>query len=101
MSKQRKRRAGAVSYHFKLYGCGDYLFEVDGKTYAYEALIMKRAKQISGYEQPVFSLYRDLHNCVSAREVRGLRAICIEDFNAEGKCCRIEMLRSKGIDAIL
>ena len=96
MSKQRKRRRDAVEYHFDLYGCSDYLMKVDGKTYAYESVIVREARKVAGYTQPVYSLYRDLHKSASGKDIHGVRAICLDDFNAEVHLCSVSMYADEG-----
>ena len=96
MSRIRKLRVDAILYEFHLYNCAKYLIEVDGKIYAYEAVILKLAKQISGYTQPVYSLYRDLNRTEHSREIYGMRAICISDYNSEGNGCKVFMYKEAG-----
>lgn len=101
MPKERKRRKDAVSYQFDLFGCTDYLMKVDGKIYAYESVIVREARKIAGYTQPVYSLYRDLHKSACGKEIHGVRAICLEDFNAESHLCKVNMYTEKGKNALL
>lgn len=96
----RKRRVDAKFYEFQFFDCGDIVIEKDGKTYVYETVLIRRAKNLTGYEQPVYSLYRDLHKSTSAKMIYGVRAICIEDFNKEGFCCRVKVRKEKGKDAL-
>lgn len=96
MSQIRKRRKDAVGYHFDLYGCGDYLMEVDGKVYVYESVIVREARKVAGYTQPVYSLYRDLHKSASSKDIHGVRAICLDDFNAEVHLCTVNMYVDEG-----
>lgn len=96
----RKRRTDAKFYEFQFFDCKDIVIEKDGKTYVYETVLIRRAKNLTGYEQPVYSLYRDLHKSRSARVIYGVRAICIEDFNAEGFCCKVTVSKSRGKDAL-
>lgn len=96
----RKRRADATFYEFKFFDCGDIIIEKDGKTYVYETVLVRRARNLAGYAQPVYSLYRDLHKTASAKVIYGVRAICVEDFNAEGYCCKVSISKSKGKDAL-
>lgn len=100
MLNERKRREGAVAYTFDFYGCAPLIQMIDGKTYVYEAVLTKLAKNISGYTQPTYSLYRDLHRAESARDIRGMRAVCIEDFNAENFLCKINLHVEKGKDKV-
>jgi hypothetical protein len=93
MNKQRKRRRDAVGYKFKLYGlaaCTIYVSD-GGKSYIYEAVIMREAKKVAGHTQALYSLYRDLHKTASATVLFGMRAICFDDFNAENHLCRLEI----------
>jgi hypothetical protein len=101
MSQIRKRRKDAVSYQFDLYGCSDYLMKVDGKVYAYESVIVREARKVAGYTQPTYSLYRDLHKSASSKEIHGVRAICLEDFNAEEHLCTVHMYTDEGKNALL
>jgi hypothetical protein len=55
---------------------------MEGRTYVYEPVIMKKAKDVAKYEQPVFSLYRDLHKSKACKDIFGIRAIDIDAFNA-------------------
>lgn len=96
----RKRRTDAKGYTFQFFDCKDIVIEKDGKTYVYETVLIRRAKNLTGYEQPVYSLYRDLHKSTSAKVIYGVRAICIEDFNNEGFCCKVEIYTTKGKDAL-
>jgi len=101
MSKERKRRKDAVGYQFDLYGCADYLMKIDGKVYAYESVIVREARKVAGYTQPVYSLYRDLHKSASGKDIHGVRAICIEEFNKEGHLCSVNMYAKEGKNALL
>lgn len=98
MSNQRKRRKDAVKYEFDLYGCKDYFIKVAGKTYVYESVVVREAKKVFGnkYTQPIYSLYRDLQRTASAKDIYGLRAVCLEDFNSEGHLCSIRMFEEEG-----
>lgn len=100
MSQTRKRRKDAVSYQFDLFGCADYLMKVDGKVYAYESVIVREARKVAGYAQPTYSLYRDLHKSACAKDIHGVRAICIEDFNKEGHLCSVRMFAEEGKNAL-
>jgi hypothetical protein len=99
MTKERKRRKDAVGYKFKLYGlatCTIYLSDRQ-KIYIYEAVIMREAKKVAGRTQALFSLYRDIHKSQSATTIYGMRAICIDDFNAENHLCKLE-IHQEGFD---
>lgn len=96
----RKRRVDAKFYEFQFFDCENIVIEKDGKTYVYETVLIRRAKNLTGYEQPVYSLYRDLHKSTSAKVIYGVRAICIEDFNKEGFCCKVKVYKEKGKDAL-
>lgn len=102
MSKlvEKKRRKDAVSYTFRFFGCKDVMMNIDGKVYVYEPVLMRLAKTVSNYAQPTFSLYRDLHRAVSARDIRGIRAICVEDFNNENFLCKISISETEGTNAL-
>lgn len=93
MNRQRKRRRDAVGYKFKLYGlaaCTIYLKDRK-KIYVYEAVITREAKKVAGRTQALFSLYRDLHRTESAVTIYGMRAISIDDYNAEDHLCKLEI----------
>ncbi len=96
MNNQRKRRKDAVKYEFDLYGCKDYFIKVDGKTYVYESVVVREARKVAGYTQPVYSLYRDLHKSASGKDIHGVRAICLSDFNAEVHLCSVNMYADEG-----
>lgn len=102
MSKlvKKKRRKDAVSYTFKFFGCKGVIMSIDGKVYVYEPVLMHLAKTVSNYAQPTFSLYRDLHRAVSARDIYGVRAICVEDFNNENFLCKISISEAEGTNAL-
>lgn len=102
MSKliEKKRRKDAVSYTFMFFGCKDVMMNVDGKVYVYEPVLMRLAKTVSNYGQPTFSLYRDLHRAVSARDIHGVRAICVEDFNKENFLCKISISEAEGANVL-
>ena len=99
----RKRRVDAVSYTFHFYGCKDLIVKQEaGKTYVYAAVLLKRAKRLTnGYSQAVSSLYRDLRRAVSSKDIYGIRAICIEDFNREHLCCSVKVFEENGKDALM
>lgn len=99
--KTRKRRVDAMECTFKFCNCKDIKIESEGKTYIFEPVIMKKAKAVAKYEQPVFSLYRDLHKTKCAKEIYGIRAIDIAGFNDEGHCCKITMVASAGKDELV
>ena len=105
MSNVRKRRVDAKEYTFVFNGHSDVLIgqydKSKKKTFVYEAVILKLAKKLSGYNQSVYSLYRDLHKSKSASEIFGLRAICIEDFNQENLCCKLQFNDAPGKDALM
>ena len=97
---ERKRRADAVEYTFNFYGCKDVIMTVNKKVYVYEPVLMNMAKRISGYTQPVYSLYRDLHKSKSGIDIHGVRAICVDDFNEEGFLCKIKVSTAEGTNAL-
>lgn len=96
MPKERKRRKDAVQYEFDLYNCKDYLIKDGNKTYVFQSVIAREATKLCGKTRPVSSLYRDLHRAKSAKEIYGVRAICLEDFNNEGLLCTVHMYPEKG-----
>lgn len=100
--KIRKRRVDAMECTFKFYNCATLTiyFSDSKKTYMFEPVIMKKAKAIAKYEQPVFSLYRDLHKTKAWKDIYGMRAIDIDGFNAEGHCCKIEVHQGSGRDTL-
>lgn len=102
MSKliEKKRRKGSLSCEFKFFGCKDVMMNIDGKVYVYEPVLMRLAKTVSNYTQPTYSLYRDLHKAVSARDIHGVRAICVEDFNSENFLCKISISEAEGTNAL-
>lgn len=102
MSKlvEKKRRKDAVSYTFQFFGCKDVMMSIDGKTYVYEPVLMRLAKTVANYTQPTYSLYRDLHKAASARDIHGVRAVCIEDFNDENFLCKINVSEAEGANAL-
>ena len=103
MDKARKRRVDAMECTFKFYNCAELTiyFSDSKKIYMFEPVIMKKAKAVVKYEQPVFSLYRDLRKSKAVKEIYGIRAIDIDGFNAEGHCCRIEIHQGSGKDTLL
>lgn len=96
MPEERKRRKDAVYYEFYLYNCADYLIKYAGKTYAYQTVIMREATRLCGKTQAVFSLYRELHKTTKCLDIHGVRAICLDDFNAEHNLCLVHMFADKG-----
>lgn len=96
----RKRRSDAKRYEFHLFNCGGLFIQENKKVYMYEAVLIRKAKEITGYEQPVFSLYRDLHKAKSVKDIYGMRAICLEDFNNEGFCCKVFVDTAPGKSAL-
>ena len=92
----RKRRNDAKGYEFNLFDCEGLIINDGGKAYVYETVLIRKAKEITGYEQPVYSLYRDLHKAKSAKNIYGVRAICIDDFNKENFCCKVSVSTKKG-----
>lgn len=98
--KARKRRVDAMECTFKFYNCSGVTITDGGKTYVYEPVIMKKAKAVAKYEQPVFSLYRDLHKTKAYKDIYGIRAIDIEGFNAEGHCCKVIVAACSGKDSL-
>lgn len=100
MLKARKRRANAVGYQYNLYGCADYLFKSEGKTYIYEPVLMREAKKLAGKSQALFSLYRDLHKSTSCKIIYGVRAVCADDFNHENFLCKIKVSAEAGTNAL-
>ena len=102
MSKltEKKRRRDAVRYSFQFFGCKDVIMDIDGKRYVYEPVLMRLAKTVSNYTQPTYSLYRDLHKAESARDIHGVRAICVEDFNKENFLCKVTVSVGKGKNAL-
>ena len=102
-NKARKRRVDAMECTFKFYNCATLTiyFSDRQKIYMFEPVIMKKAKAIAKYEQPVFSLYRDLHKTKAWTTLYGIRAIDIDGFNAEGHCCKIEVHQGAGKDTLL
>ena len=101
MEKNRKRRVDAMECTFKFCNCAPVVIKMEGKLYMYEPVIMKKAKTVAKYEQPVFSLYRDLHKTKAYKDIFGIRAIDIDGFNAEGHCCRINVKLSGGKDELI
>ena len=101
MDKTRKRRRDAVRYDFYFFDCPDCLIKQGKKTYVYEAVIVRLAKKLVNYAQPVYSLYRDLHRCGSFKYIYGMRAICLEDFNAENMCCTVHVSAEPGKDVLM
>lgn len=98
---EKKRRKDAVSYTFQFFDCKDVMMSIDGKIYVYEPVLMRLAKTVSDYAQPTFSLYRDLHKAQSARDIHGVRAICVEDFNKENFLCKVQVYKSPGKNALM
>ena len=98
--KIRKRRADAMECTFKFYNCATLIIKLEGKIYLYEPVIMKKAKAVAKYEQPVFSLYRDLHKTKCATTIFGIRAIDIEGFNNENHCCKLSICLGSGRDML-
>lgn len=102
MGKTRKRRTDAVQWTFHFYGCADYVMKVKGKSYVYDTVLSRLAKQVAGENTaPVFSLYRELHRTACAMDIHGVRAICIEDFNAEGRNCTINVFTEEGKNCLM
>ena len=101
MDKTRKRRADAMECTFKFCNCAEVTIFMEGRTYVYEPVIMKKAKAVAKYEQPVFSLYRDLHKSKAYKDIFGIRAIDIDAFNAEGHCCTLEIRQGSGKDELI
>ena len=103
MEKARKRRVDAMECTFKFYNCAQQTIYISDrqKIYMFEAVIMKKAKAVAKYEQPVFSLYRDLHKTKAWMMVYGMRAIDIDGFNAEDHCCKLEIHQGAGQDTLL
>ena len=101
MEKARKRRVDAVECTFKFYNCATVTIFMEGKIYVYEPVIMKKAKAVAKYGQPVFSLYRDLHKTKAVKDIFGIRAIDIDGFNAEGHCCKLVVVQGAGKDTLL
>lgn len=99
--KARKRRADAMECTFKFYNCATVTIFMEGKIYVFEPVIMRKAKAIAKYEQPLFSLYRDLHKSKAVKEIFGMRAIDIDGFNAEGHCCKLTIVQGAGKDTLL
>ena len=99
-SVEKKRRKDAVGYMFKFFGCKDVVMNIDGKVYVYEPVLMRLAKTVANYTQPTYSLYRDLHRAQSARDIHGVRAICVEDFNNENFLCKISVSEAKGLNVL-
>lgn len=97
----RKRRSDAKKYEFHLYNCEGLVILENKKVYMYEAVLIRKAKEITGYEQPVYSLYRDLHKAKSVKDIYGMRAICLEDFNHEDFCCKVFADTAPGKSALM
>ena len=96
MPNAKKRRIDAVRYQFNLFGCADYIMNVDGKDYVYKTVIIREAKKVVGLTQPLYSLYRDLNKTCSTKDIHGVIAVCVEDFNAEGHLCCIQINAEEG-----
>lgn len=99
--KARKRRVDAMECTFKFYNCATVTIFMEGKIYVFEPVIMKKAKAVAKYEQPLFSLYRDLHKSKAIKEIFGIRAVHIDGFNAEGHCCKLSVNQGPGKDTLL
>lgn len=99
--KARKRRADAMECTFKFCNCATVTIFMENKIYVFEPVIMKKAKAVAKYEQPVFSLYRDLHKSKAVKEIFGIRAIDIDGFNAEGHCCKLAIVQKAGKDELI
>lgn len=97
----RKRRSDAKKYEFHLFNCEGLVILENKKVYMFEAVLIRKAKEITGYEQPVFSLYRDLHKAKSVKDIYGMRAICLEDFNHEDFCCKVFVNTVPGKSALM
>ena len=96
----RKRRSDAKKYEFHLCNCEGLVIHENKKVYMFETVLIRKAKEITGYEQPVFSLYRDLHKAKSTKDIYGMRAVCIEDFNSEDFCCKVYVSTAPGKSAL-
>lgn len=97
----RKRRADATEYLFKFYNCATVEINVSGKPYLFLPVVMAKAKALAPYEQALFSLYRDLSKSASVKTIYGIKAVCLDDFNAEGHCCKVQIFLGDGKDELI
>lgn len=96
MPNLKKRRAGAVKYQFNLYGFADYIMKVDNKEYVYKTVLVREAKRVVGLTQPLYSLYRDLNKAAGTKDIHGVCAVCVNDFNMEGHLCSVKVFAEEG-----
>lgn len=92
----RKRRVDAVAFTFHMYNCKDVIINLDDKDYIYEPVLIRKAKEIVPQGPAIWGLYRDLHKAESVREIYGIRAVCVDDFNKENMLCKVEIHKGAG-----